>query len=447
MSRIIQKFGGTSVGSAGSIRTVVDIIRESLDQQPVVIVSAMNGVTDQLIKAAKEATPCLNVPLTIDTIADRHYKEMDDLGIPRSLIKQELTELEGLLAFTDERIAVQGRSSAVQSLGERMSSKIVAAAAQELGVPAEAFNSYDLGLLTASVPSLLEADVLPSSYSAIARAFAGLDPGVVPVVTGYIARDGDGRVTLLGRGSSDYSATIFGSALGASKVQIWTDADGIMTADPRLVPGARSIGEISYDEAAQLAYYGAKVMHPKAIEPASKKGIPIQVLNTRNRSCPGTAIVRETQPNGPITSITYKRAPLAVRISSPEMVGAPDYKARIFGVFGRHNISIDMGPISNTGVSVTFDGTHGKDISAAIDDLKAFSHDVKLTEGMASVTLVGQGIKDTPGTTATAFESVSKAGINVAMVSQGLGERCLSLAIEGKYLPLAVQNLHKAFFE
>ena len=392
---LVMKFGGTSVGSAESIRQVVRIIEGRKEQRPVVVVSAFSGTTDMLIEAAGKGK-------SEDEVREKHAGIMKELGVPESVIKEDLEELRQVLEKASASKEPE-LSALAASFGERMSSKIIAAFACREGLKAVACNSYDLGLLTDS--DYMEAEVLPESYERIAQKFR-FPEDEIPVITGFIAKDGKGSVTLLGRGGSDYSASIFGIAAGAKEIQIWTDVNGMLTADPRLVPEARTIREIRFSEAAELAYFGAKVLHPKTIQPAVRKNIPVRIMNTFRPEDPGTKIMKEARSEGAVTALTYKKRIKVINISSLRMLFVYGFMEKVFRLFSKHRISVDSIATTEVSVSVTIDGKYETD--PLVRDLEKLAK-VEVSEDVAGISVVGRAIKHTPGIAGNHLRSPRKS--------------------------------------
>ena len=439
---LVMKFGGTSVGTADSIKEVVGIIRDYKDKKPLVVVSALSKVTDMLIEAAKMA---VNGEVSVDDIRERHLDVIKRLELDAAILEPELKELgHALTGVSYVKKLMPELYAVVVSFGERMSSKIIAAYARSAGLNAAAYNAFDLGLKTDS--NYEEAEVLPESYSLIPVSVGNIGQDEVPIVTGFIAKDSSGSITTLGRGGSDYTASIFAAALNAEEVQIWTDVDGILSADPKIVPSAKTIKEISFSEAAELAFFGARVLHPKTVTPALNKNIPVRILNTFNRSSSGTVIVKVKNENDSelITAIACKRSISAINISSPKMLLAYGFMKKIFDAFARNKISVDVVSTSEVSVSITVDAKYG--LTGLLKELNALGA-VNVAYDKASVSLVGSGLKNTPGIAGIIFGTLGEAGINVEMISMGASEINISFIVEEKNVEKAVKLLHKAFFD
>ncbi len=445
----VLKFGGTSVGDAERIRGVIDIVKGRAARGPAaVVVSAQSGVTNHLIDLAHKAAAG---PVEPADLRKRLDGLLADLGLAPDLIEDEVDELATLLRGITLVGDLTPRSlDRMMSFGERCSARIVAAAMTKSGLEARAFMAYDVGLLTDANYGAAHVD--PSSYDRIRDALApAIAARVVPILTGFIAKDGDGFITTLGRGGSDYSAAIFGAALGADEIEIWTDVDGVMSADPRIVPAARSLDMMTFAEAAELAYYGAKVIHPATIQPAVWKHIPIRVLNTMRPEHPGTLVLRECQraagtgaPGATgVRSIASKGGISAVHVTSLRMLLQHGFMRRMFEVFERHEVVIDM--ISTSEVSVTVTTDSPKNVPAVEADLRAFS-EVRTEHDKAILCLVGEGLRDAPDVLTRVFATLERAAIPVRMVSVGASRINVSLLVDRGDEKRAVVALHAEFF-
>ncbi|OHB76873.1 MAG: hypothetical protein A2Z34_02860, partial [Planctomycetes bacterium RBG_16_59_8] len=408
---IVMKFGGTSVGDAKQIRVVEQLVRAALPRKPVVVVSAHRGVTDKLIRLAREA---VQRPVEIDELRRLHVAIMDDLGVNHSVIEENLNELSVLLkGITMVKELTLRTLDYVSSFGERFSSRIIAASFNKQGLKSSPFDAYDVGLLTDD--NFGNASPLPEADEAIRSSLMECDG--VPIITGFIGMTKDGNITTLGRGGSDFSATIVGGAIEADEVEIWTDVDGVMSADPRVVPGAVLLETISFEEASELAYYGAKVLHPATILPAMKKRIPVRVLNTFNPKAKGTVVLSSApRSDRVVKSIVSKGGQYIVNISSERMLMGHGYLARIFDVFADHRVVVNMVATSEVSVSVTTDSPERLDL--AVHDLSSFAT-VTVEKELAAVCVIGDGLKDTPGIAGDIFSAMKEHGVNVRMISQG----------------------------
>ena len=442
---IVMKFGGTSVGSAESIRNVAGVGKASLGRSPFVVVSAVSGVTDMLLASARTAVDRKSpIRAIVKEIAGTHAAVIDELGLDSGLISEEIAELEHVLfGISLIRELTARTSDYIVSFGERMSSKIVAAYARKAGINAEALNAYELGMVTDG--NFGNAEILPATYDMIVAAVKGIPAGVIPIVTGFIGKTDEGEVTTLGRGGSDYTAAIYGAALGAEEIQIWTDVDGVMTADPKIVPDARAVDVVSFEEASELSYFGAKVLHPKTILPAMNRNIPVRVLNTFNPSGNGTVILRTAMVSHdmPVTAITCKKDIHVISISSLRMLLAYGFLSRVFKIFEEFKVPVDVIATSEVNVSVTVEKKF--DIAGLVEMLKAFAS-VTVLSDRASISIVGEGIRSKSGIGGRIFSVLGRKGVNVEMVSQSYGVLSESVIVEEKYVNDAVKALHGEFF-
>ena len=450
---IVMKFGGTSVQDAAAIEQVTEIVRSKLDRRPVVVVSAMAKATDALLKIARlaGARRFEQAAAVIEELRARHLTTA--AALPEGQV-QELDRVERTLqAYFDElselsrSIATLGEltprsQDAITSFGERLSSLIVAAAFRARGIDAELVDSRKF-LITDSNFNSAAPDQTSTDRMAVEILMPLVDSGRVPVAQGFIGSNPDGITTTIGRGGGDYSAAIFGAALRAEAIEIWTDVDGLMTADPRIVPDAKRIRVVSFSEAAELSYFGARVLHPSTVLPAVRQSIPVHIYNTRNPSSEGTLIVAEPRRTpSAIKSIAFKRGITIVNVASTRMIMAHGFLRTIFEVFDRHQTSIDVVTTAEASVSMTLDSTERLDLIR--HDL-GNSGEVRVEPGKAIVCVVGDNLKFTPGVAARLFRALGN--INVNMVSQGASEINLTFVIDEAEIEHAVQLLHHEFFK
>jgi aspartate kinase len=436
---IVMKFGGTSLGEPDRVDTAARLVKRNLKRKPVVVVSAFGGVTDMLIQKARQA---LTGQVHMREIYKRHQDYIRAFQIPEEIIAPELFRLEELLrGISLVRELTPRTLDLAVSFGEMMSHKIIAARFREFQIPAVPVAAPDLGFHTDS--KFGGANLLDESYALIQRNLKRIQG--VPVVTGYIARDEEGNITTLGRSGSDYSATILGAAVQAEEIQIWTDVDGVMTADPSVIEGAKSIPKLSFEEASELAYYGARVLHPSTIIPAITRNIPVRVLNTFHPGQKGTVILAKGEMTREIIkSIVYKEHLYLITIASSGMLLQHGFLARIFGIFDKYGIVIDMVSTSEVTVSVTTDSS--KNLNAAVRELSKFA-DVTVERGKTIMGVVGSGIRETRGIAARVFTAVAKTGVNVLMISQGATKINVSFLIEDTEITKVVAALHREFFK
>ena len=438
---IVQKFGGTSVGGPEPIRRLGEIVRRSLPRDPVVVVSAVGGVTNKLFRLAELALARAGWQDECRALAEQHRSILRELDLDPELVDELLGELYQLLLGIEMlRERTPRTSDYLASFGERISARIVAAHLADVGIEARAVDAWDAGLVTDG--RFGGARPLPGTEAAIARAL-GRRSGVA-VVTGYVGKDAAGNITTLGRGGSDYSAAIFGAALGAEEIQIWTDVDGVMTADPRIVPRARHVDAITFAEAAELAFFGAKVLHPATMVPAVARNIPIRVLNSFHPEFPGTVVVARLEGEARrVKSIATKDRIVAVNVVAAPMLLQFGFLERIADVFARHEIVIDMIATSEVSVAMTTD--EGARLEPVVAELATFS-EVSVVRDLALVSVVGEELKDKAGFAAKVFGTLGEIGANVEMISYGATRNNLSIVVASARVREVVAALHARLF-
>ncbi len=447
---IVMKFGGTSVQDAEAIDRVAAIVRERLAEKPVVVVSALAKITDQLLAMASAAgAGNCNQALELSRAArERHYNTAVDL-LGTHAFEQLAPELEAEFKGLDELLRgvvavgeLTARSTdTIAGFGERISSKIAAAAFSQRGIGASHVDSRKCIVTDETfgkaVPQFQETD---ARLAEIVKPL--LERGRVPVMGGFIGATPKGISTTLGRGGSDFSAAIVGAGLNASRIEIWTDVDGMMTTDPNLCREARRIKIISFEEAAELAYFGAKVLHPATLLPAIRKNIPVLILNSRNPKCEGTRITATAPKSKNVfKAIAAKKRITVVDVVATRMLMAHGFLKSIFEVFANHRCPVDMVSTSEVSVSVTVDSNES--IAAIAADLGKLA-DVKYEGRKAIVCLVGENIRNTPGIAAKVFSAI--ADVNIQMISQGASEINISFVIDEPDVPTVVSRLHQVFF-
>ncbi len=436
---IVMKFGGTSVESAEAIERVTGIVKSRLPRKPVVVVSAMGKTTNRLLKIADLAIAGQRDEALRELMSLRDF-HLRESGMERTVDEhfQELSELVKGLAVLGE---LTPRSiDAISSFGERLSSLIVTNYFQRHGLKAVHVDSRKVIVTdhrhTQAMP------LFDQTYAKLAAAIPPLAEHHVVVMGGFIACTENGVTTTLGRGGSDFTASIVGAGIGAEEIQIWTDVDGMLTADPNVVPGARRIKVISFAEAAELAFFGAKVLHPATVMPAIDRDIPVMILNSRRPEVEGTRIQSAAVPSkNVVKSIACKRKVLVLNICSTHMFMAHGFMRRIFEVFDRHQASIDMIATSVVSVSLTLDQPERVEAIAA--ELREFA-EVSVDADQAIICMVGENMRHTPGVAARVFKALN--GVNVSMVSQGASELNLGFVVAGTELKRAVELLHNEFF-
>jgi aspartate kinase len=410
---LVMKFGGTSVGRPENFVTAIALVEDRAAGEPLlVVVSALSGVTNRLVEFALW---CDRRPEIAVGIAERHLDFADQVGVSRDTITaliDEWREWAARHAANPEALAAADRDTTL-AFGERLCAALFAAGLRDAGVPARAHHAGDAGLLTDG--RFGDAHPLPEAEARMREALAGSRD--VAVVTGFIGRTRDGEVTTLGRGGSDYSAALFGAALRAREIQIWTDTNGLLSADPNVVPEAVPVPRLSFAEASELAYFGAKVLHPKTLLPAIGHGIPVRVLNTSRPDAPGSLITPAAEdPPEPwgVRSIASKRGIAAVTIVSTRMLFAHGFLARIFEVFGRHHVVVDLVTTSEVSVSVTVDSETG--LAAALAELEGIG-DVEVRRGLAVVAVVGERAPRRVGLAGRVFDLLGRDGVIIEMIS------------------------------
>jgi aspartate kinase len=445
---ITMKFGGTSVGTPENIRQVCQLVKDELPRKPVVIVSAHNSpkarMTDTLIaaaKAAKDGRP------DASKVVEAQMWICDSLGVDAAAIgiSRYLDRFDKLL----HGIAMIGELTprtmdVVMSFGERMSARVLNdVLVREFGVASQYRSSITLGLRTDHHFGAARPDAC--CYPAVAKQISDLGADVL-VTTGFIASTDDGQITTLGRGGSDYSATIFGAIVGAEEVQIWTDVSGVMTADPRIVPDASSIPELTFTEASELAWYGAKVLHPATMVPAMESGIPVRVKNTAQPAHPGTVIRQDVAPRpgeGAVKSLALMRGVSLVTISTGRMYGTHGFMTKVFDVFNRHEVNIHM--IATSEVTISCTTPHTDNVEKAAEELKSFAS-VTVERGLALISVVGERMKGTPGVAARVTSAMADSDVNIRMISQGASEINIALVVAEEQANPAVAALHAELF-
>lgn len=436
---IVMKFGGSSVATAERIKQMVLIIRDRLEQKPIVVASAFRGVTDELFTLANSALK--GDESLFEKIRERHHRIINELELDSNIVRDNLAELSVLLRGIGLVKELTPRTlDYVVSFGERLSTRILAAFFSKSGIPSEQYDAFDIGMITDA--NFGGANPLPEAETELKKHILRMTK--LPVITGYIGKTKGGDITTLGRNGSDYTATIVGAAVGAKEVQIWSDVDGIMTSDPRIVQNAKLISAVSFEEASELAYYGGKSLHPHSILPAVRKNIPVRVLNTFNPSGTGTSVLEKIQgERSGVKAVAFKRNQFIVDVSSPKMLMGHGFLAKIFDCFAKFGVVINIVSTSEVAVSVTTDSP--KNLDECVAELsKEFT--VTIRPEMAIICIVGSGMKDTPGIAGDVFAAMKEAGINVVMISHGASKVNLTFVVENKDVETTVKSLHKRFF-
>jgi len=460
---LIMKFGGTSVGDSNAFEHVLRIVKRTRKEwsRVIIVTSAMSGVTNLLLKSAEQAVAGQShyIHQSANQLREQHFAVADAL-LPdlahNAQVKQEIGHLLTELTQLCQAISILGESTpraldAVASLGERMSVRLLSAILDAEGIPCQLVEANQLIITDQQYQA-----AHPNFPLTQLRVRAVLEPilklGKIPVVTGFMAATPEGVITTLGRGGSDYSAAILGAVLPANDVWIWTDVDGVMTADPRLVPEARTIPELSYREIAELAYYGAKVVHPKTIRPVIEAGIGLRVCNTFNPEPPGTRIVmeRQSQGNGAIKAVTAIRGQSLITIEGRGMLGVPGVAARTFSAVAATGTSVPFITQASSEQSICFAVPH-PEVGSVLASLEtAFA--AELTRGdidriwaspeVTIITVVGAGMRNTPGIAGRIFSALGERKVNVIAIAQGSSEVSISLVVDANDTEAGVRSIH-----
>jgi len=440
---IVQKYGGSSLKNTERIQAVSAIIKKSFEQRNkadstlIVVVSAVGGITDLLIECGNEQDheTCIYI---YNQIQHKHITILRELGLDITLLDPIFVELK---TFISEKDISSQSLDVIQGFGERLSSTIISAYLNSLDVPSTQHNAYDIGFVTND--EFGNAEILRETYKNIRDHLSHFRG--VPIITGFIAKNKSGHRTTLGRGGSDYTAAIIGAALDVDEVQIWSDVNGIMTADPRIVSEARTLSMISFEEATELAYFGTKVLHPKTIIPLMRKNIPVQILNTYEPEHVGTRIVNKLDPTErhQYTAIACKKFIQVVNVKSMRMLDAHGFLAKLFEVFGRHKVAVDMLATSEVSVSITVDDK--ADLAPIVEELITFST-VTVHRDKAIICIVGDTYKRVPGIGGKIFTILGEENISVEMISHGASEISVSFVIDVDDLERAVHVLHNGLF-
>jgi bifunctional aspartokinase / homoserine dehydrogenase 1 len=460
----VMKFGGTSVGDASCIARVCEIVKEAARENSVaVVVSAMSGVTNRLIEAATraEAGERDNAALLIDSLRKQHDVALNAL-IHDAATKTKLTlRIEELLneatRLCDGTALIRELTprtlDTVSSLGERLSAPLVAAALAENGVAAEAVEATEL-IVTDGYHGGAEPATERTREKSEARLRPLLNKGTVPVVTGFIGATPEGVLTTLGRGGSDYSATILGAAISADEIIIWTDVNGVLSADPRLVPEARTIPEISYREAAELAYFGAKVLHPKTLRAVVAAEIPVWIRNTFEPKNPGTKIT--LQGSGAtvgVKALTAIKDVSLIAVGGPGIVGLPDVVGRTFSTTAsvRANVLLISQSSSQNDICFIVASTDAKRTVEALR--QQFAQDlahhkvehVTLDPNIAIVAVVGENMRGAVGVAGRTFSALGREEVNIIAIAQGSSETNISFVVSSQHMTKALTAVHREF--
>ncbi len=462
--KLVMKFGGTSVADSKCISHVSKIVTEHVkkNHKTVVVVSALAGVTDKLVEVCNLAGKGNKdiIPDFLEKLKERHeeaYKnsvqDKNALNKVEEIVEETFLELKDVLVGIAYLREVTPRiKDYVLSFGERLSTPIVWGALLSRNVDTQWFTGKDVGIVTDSNFGSAQPLMEVTTHQVRGKLQGLLEKNVVPVVTGFIAADQNGIITTLGRGGSDCTATILGYALDVDEVWIWTDVDGVMTTDPKIEPNARTIQQLSYTEAMEMAYFGAKMVHPGAIELIMKKGIPVRVRNTFKPENPGTLIVKEQniEPSSIVKAVSLIRKAALITVSGASMFGTPGTAAKLFRILGEKNVNILMISQSSSEANISVVIPREK-LEDALSTLELFlldgkiAREIKAEDDICVIALVGAGMVGTPGVAAKVFGAVGREKINVRMIAQGSSELNISFVVKETEGEKAVRILHKEF--
>jgi len=462
--KIVMKFGGTSVGTGKNIRHVVELVSKNTKKDSVaVVVSALAGVTNSLLEAAEYVKKGdeKHIQTFIEDLRSKHLEAIST-AISDKEVKKEVTQIiEKTIAELEKVLTgicyvgelTPKSKDYVVSFGERLSAPIVWGALKNKGLETQWFTGKEAGIVTDS--NFGEADPLMNFTAHLIRERIAplLEKGVIPVVTGFIAADQNGIVTTVGRGGSDYTATILGVALKVDEIWIWTDVDGIMTTDPKIVSNAKMLPQLSYQEAAEMAIFGAKAMHPRALEPVIKENIPVRIRSVFHPENLGTLITKEpfSKATEVVKAVAMIKDVAMVNVNGAGMVGAPGSYARVFDVLGKNSINVMMvsTAVSEANISMIIKrGLLGRTISnleIALLDRGGLVSEVTAEDDVAVIAVMGAHMKGTLGVASKIFSTVAKKGINIRMIAQGSSELNISFVVKEKDGAAVVQAIHEEF--
>ncbi|MEM2099336.1 MAG: aspartate kinase [Candidatus Bathyarchaeia archaeon] len=462
--KIVMKFGGTSVATGENIRHVANLVMKSVKEgcRVAVVVSALDGVTDKLFEAAETVQKGNEgyVKKFKQELLDRHLsaasKAIKNKQVRKEveqIIEKTIDELEKVLTGISYVGELTPKSKDyVLSFGERLSAPIVWGTLQDLKLETQWFTGKEAGIVTDAYFGSASPLMNVTMHQLKERIAPLLEKNVVPVVTGYIAATQEGIVTTLGRGGSDYTATLLGAALAVDEVWIWTDVDGIMTADPKIIPTARLLPELSYQEAAEMAIFGAKAMHPRALEPIIKEKIPARIRNVFNPENPGTLISSKqvTDQADAVKAVALIKDVAMINVSGAAMVGAPGSYAKVLDILGKNDVNVMMisTAVSEANMSLVIRrGMLGRALSTLEIALlgRGLVNEVTAEDDVCVVAAMGANMKGTLGVASRLFTAVAHAGVNIRMIAQGSSELNISFVVKEKDGETAVQAIHKEF--
>jgi len=460
--RLVMKFGGISVADGDKIRHVANLIKDFKDRKTeiCVVISAMHGVTDRLDEASKAALKedkTDGLTRFVRELSDQHHKAALDSIDDEAILDEVLSEIDARLDEMEKALIgichlgelTERSMDYIESFGERLSVPILSGVLRSIGVDSEPMLGGKVGIITDDVyRNARPLDITERTIQE--RLLPILGDGITPVVTGYIGETKKQIITTLGRGGSDYIATIIGAGIGADEIWLWKETEGIMSADPKMIPGARRIPAISYIEAMELSFFGAKILHPSALEPAMRNLIPVRVKNTFRPKDPGTIITREPeQKKDVVKAITLIKNVALINISGPGLVGSAKVSAQVFSTLADESVDIiiiSQGS-SERNISLVVDGPHLKKAIKALKNGfdKGTIRDITYNKDVCALAVVGAGMAGVPGVAGRIFTALGKREISVIMISQGSSEHNISLVIEKKDSRVAIDVIHNEF--
>ncbi|KAJ3671811.1 hypothetical protein LUZ60_007890 [Juncus effusus] len=458
---VVMKFGGSSVASAERMREVAELIKKFPEEKPVVVLSAMGKTTNKLLAAGEKAVKCgahnIDDIEEFGFIRDLHMRTVHELGVDRSTISGLLPQLEQLLtAISMMKESTPRTRDYLVSFGECLSTRIFAAYLNKIGLKARQYDAFEMGMITTD--DFTNADILEATYPAVSKKLCedwAREPAI-PIVTGFLGKGWKlGAITTLGRGGSDLTATTIGKALGLREIQVWKDVDGVLTCDPKIHSKAMPVPHLTFEEAAELAYFGAQVLHPQSMKPASESDIPVRVKNSYNPNAPGTVITKQRDlSKAVLTSIVLKSNITMLDIVSTRMLGQHGFLAKVFSIFNDLRISVDSVATSEVSVSLTLDpaklpcdelGLEESELDHLQEELEKIAV-VKLLKERSIISLIGN-VERSSLILEKAFSVLRNNGVNVQMISQGASKVNISLVVHDNEAKQCVQALHSAFFE
>lgn len=437
--RIVIKFGGVSLKNSERLKNTASIIKNNLDKELVVVISAIGESTNELILAGTKAAKGI---IDYEKVKAIHQNICEELTIDYNLLKEIFKQMEkALLGIKEEKQLSKKNHDLMMSFGERLSIIVLSEYLKLLEVKAQGFNSWEIGLVSNS--NYGQASILEESSELIKYNIEKcIDQNILPIVTGFISKEKNGNITTLGRGGSDLTASYIAQAIGAERVVLWKDVEGILTSNPKLVKNTRKINCISYKEASEMAYYGAEILHPQAIFPAMEKNIAVWIKNFLDPEAKGTKIVDTIdylKDQSHIKTISYRTDITLIHIESNRMLGHYGFLARVFEVFDALKISVDMIATSEVSISLTLDESH--DLDTLEEALSHFAH-VKITKDQSIVSLIGN-TEESTGIFNQAFDILEENNINIKMVSYGASHVNIGFIIDSSKLEKTINALHE----